>query len=189
MNETEVRDALFRITGMHFEIREPDRLDLDHFGTARWFVTCREVTEARKIPYVNIAWADRDDVIWLESVEIGDTLEWIFQHYGDAGVARVKKMDLMDFPSVRAREELGNQFPKVIRRLEMYEEFLKNLSAKHGVQLEMRYQSSKETASVRLAAKITAENELRSVLSEIRRAVKALSEAYDNICKYEARIL
>jgi hypothetical protein len=189
MNEIEVRDALFRITGMHFEITEPDRRDLDHFGKARWFVVCREVTEARRIPYVNIAWADRGNAIWLESAEIGDSLDWTYQHYGDAGVARVKQMNLMDFPSLRAREELGNQFPKVMRRLEMYEQFLKNSSVKHDVQLEMRYQSSKETTSFRLAATIAAENGVRSVLSEIRRAVKALNEAYDNICKYEADIL
>lgn len=189
MNEIEVRDALFRITGMHFELREPDRRDLVHFGKARWLVMCREVTEAKKIPYISIAWADRESAIWLESVEIGDSLDWIYQHYGDAGVARVKTMNLLEFPSLKAREELGSQFPKVMRRLEIYEEFLKNSSAKNGVQLEMRYQSSKETTSFRLAAKIAAENAVQSVLSEIRRAVEALSEAYDNICKYEARIL
>ena len=152
------------------------------FGKARWFAVCREVTEARETPYVRIAWADRDNAIWLESVEIGDSLDWIYQHYGDAGVARVKKMNLMDFPSLRAREELGNQFPKVMRRLEKYEEFLKNPSAKYGVQLEMRYQSSKETTSFRLAAKLAAKDGVQSALSEIRRATEALSEAYDNIC-------
>ena len=57
------------------------------------------------------------------------------------------------------------------------------------MQLEVRYQSSKETTSFRLAAKLAAKNGIQSVLSEIRRAVEALNEAYDNICKYEADIL
>jgi hypothetical protein len=189
MNEIEVRDALFRTTGVHFEIREPNRRDLDHFGMARWFLICREVTEARRIPYVNIAWGDKGNAIWLESVEIGDSLEWIYQHYGDTGVASVKKVNLIDFPSLRAREELGDQFPKLMRRFEMYEKFLKNSSEKHGAHLEMRYQSSKERTSFRLAAKILVDNRVQSVDGEIGRAVKALGEAYDNICKYEAKIL
>jgi len=184
MNEIEVRDALFRITGAHFEIKEPS-----HRSTARWLLVCREVTEARKIPYVNIARADRDNTIWLESVEIGDSLEWIYQHYGDAGVAKVKEMNFINFPSVRAREELGDRFPKVMRRLEMYEKFLKTSSEKHGSRLEMRYQGSKERISFRLAAKIIVDNEVQSALSKITQAVRALNEAYDNICKYEARVL
>lgn len=190
MIETEVGDALLRITGIRFEIREPDPCDSDHFELARWFMVCREITEARKIPQVNVAWADRDNVIWLESVEIGDSLEWIYQHYGDVGVARVKEINLMGFQSLRTREELGYHFPKVMRRLQTYDKFLKNASEKHGmVPLEMRYQSGKERISFRLAAKIVTSSAGQSLFSEIRRGVGALSEAYDNICRYEAKIL
>jgi hypothetical protein len=76
-----------------------------------------------------------------------------------------------------------------MRRLEMYEEFLKKSSDKHGAKLGMRYQSRKARISFRLAAKILADKELQSVFSEITRAVKALGEAYDNICNYEAKML
>lgn len=190
LNEIEVRGAISQITGVDFQIREPDSIDRAHVGMTRWFVVCREVLDIGKVPYVNVVWADKHDRIWLESITIGDSLEWIEQHYGDRGLVRAQKMDLTDFPKPEVLEEFANRFPKVMRRLEKYEGILRETSSKYGIHLEMRYQTSKERISLRLAATIS-ENETstRSQHVAIKGAVEAMKDVYDKISIYEAGIV
>ncbi|TMP99695.1 MAG: hypothetical protein E6K99_04105 [Thaumarchaeota archaeon] len=190
MNEIEVRGAISQITGVDFQIREPDSIDRAHVGMTRWFVVCREVLDIGKVPYVNVVWADKHDRIWLESITIGDSLEWIEQHYGDRGLVGAQKMDLTDFPKPEVLEEFANRFPKVLRHLEKYEGILREASSKYGIHLEMRYQTSKERISLRLAATIS-ENETstRSQHVAIKGAVEAMKDVYDKISIYEAGIV
>jgi phosphatidylinositol kinase/protein kinase (PI-3 family) len=53
----------------------------------------------------------------------------------------------------------------------------------------MKYLSSKERISFRLAARVADRMEIAAQVGEIERAVRALREAYADICEYEARIL
>jgi hypothetical protein len=85
-------------------------------------------------------------------------------------------MDFTDFNA--ARKKFARHFPLVDECLREYEKILADVSMKHGVTLQMRYDGGDGGAVFYMDAKIDGKGlDLKSKLEKIRLNVAALKEA------------
>jgi hypothetical protein len=178
--EEEIRVAISQLTGAKFETREIKTLP-GRFANAMWFMRCREITQANKIPYVNSIWREVAE-IRVESLTIGNASQWIEQAYGEEAVYPVVGADLTEFASDNFRNEFLKPFPKIKRKLALHEQILRRVSKKRGVQLELRYEGRKGLASFYLDAIVDVDSKsVTIILEDIAISIDALKEAYEQI--------
>jgi hypothetical protein len=178
MNEAErIREAVSELTGARFEIRETSALPAV-FARAVWFMRCREITQASKIPYVNCLWRE-GNAIRIESLTMGNASQWIEQTYGEEAVYPIVGADMTEFGSAVFRNEFLKPFPKVKKKLDGYEQVLKRVSKEYGTKLEIRYEGRKGLASFFLDAVVDWNpSDIKSELKAIATAIDGLKEAY-----------
>ena len=83
---------------------------------------CRNGDEITKAPYVNAAWKEKDVGIWLESLAVGDTIDWIEIAYGDEKVDESLDIDYSRFDDPSFQDDFTRRFPIVMRRIKEYEQ-------------------------------------------------------------------
>jgi hypothetical protein len=181
MSEAEgVRDTISKLTGAKFEIREAENLP-ERFGHPVWFMRCREITQANKIPHVNSLWRE-DGNILIESLTLGNTSQWIEENYGEEAVYPVLDTDITDFANPQFRKEFLRPFPAIQQRLDSYDMILKRVSKKHGTELAIRYDGGKGLAVFYLDATVKSdEKNTRLIIKRLEKAIRALREAYGQI--------
>jgi hypothetical protein len=178
-----VREEVSDATGVHFEVVAPhpgfplavDRLE--------WFMRCRSKEEIGKSPYLNTAWKEKRAGIWLESLALGDTIDWIELAYGDDKVNASLDLDYSRFEDPAFQADFGQRFPIVMERIREYEQVAAEVSKKRRVKLEIRRAGSKGMLVFTLAALVAAPKSASrtSLASAIRKNVSALKEAYERI--------
>ncbi len=128
-------------------------------------------------------WKDDRSSIHLESFHLGDTSRWIEDEYGEEGATAASKIDYSDFAV--ARTILAKKFPTVEKSLRAYERIASGVSAKHGVNLSIRYEGGSGGAIFYLHAKIEAgSHDSGKGLELIERNLEALKEAWSRIEEY-----
>ena len=142
---------------------------------------CLEITQANKIPYVSSLWREGNEVR-IESLTIGNTSQWIEQYYGEEAMYTVVGTDLADFEFADFRNSFLKPFPKIKRKIDGYEQVIRDVANKHNVRLEIRYEGSEGLASLYLdAVVIPNPQDIKSELKAISSAIEALEEAYGQI--------
>jgi hypothetical protein len=133
-------------------------------------------------------WENEADEIWTESSPLGDTMRWIEADYGEEGCIEAKKaIDFTSFDS-EIRKRLWDKFPFVEARLVGYEKALAKISSKRGLQLRIRYETSKKIVFFYMVAIIDARGlDLQSKIERIRINIEALKEALREIGKFEKK--
>lgn len=171
-----VQLVLSSLTGAKFDVSgAPD----DFRGQSlrpKWFLRCDDMDKARSIPYVNEAWR-QDDVVWLESLPLGDTIDWIEVAYGEEAAAASIDTNYSDFGSKDFQKRFGREFPLVYQRIQRYEEVADQVSKGRKLHLELRKSGSKGIVVFTFAAKIT-KPEVKSLARKVEASVDALKEAY-----------
>jgi hypothetical protein len=185
MSERElVRETVSKATGVSFEVVAPhpafplavDRLD--------WFMRCRNKDEVVKSPYLNAVWKERGVGIWLESLAVGDTIDWIELAYGEERAGDSLDIDYSQFDDPAFRAEFNRKFPIVLGRIRDYEEAAAAISKRRRCHLQIRRAGSKGMLVFTIAARVDApRGALAALRSAIRRNVSALKEAYEQIAK------
>jgi hypothetical protein len=172
-----VRETLSKLTGAKFELSNtPD--DFRNLSiNPRWFVRCKEMVKARNIPYVNEAWKQQDGAIWLESLPLGDTIDWIEAAYGEEAAAKSIDVNYSDFGSKKFQAEFSSEYPLVYQRIQTYEEVAERVSKLWKVHVELRNSGSKGIVVFTFAAKFT-DPDAKSLSKKIETGVGALKEAY-----------
>jgi len=94
-----VSEILSSLTGARFEVSNTPDDFRNQSINPRWFVMCKGMRQARGIPYVNEAWKQHDGTIWLESLPLGDTIDWIEVAYGEEAAAKSIDVNYSDFGS------------------------------------------------------------------------------------------
>ena len=178
MKEAEtVRETLSNLTKTDFGVTDaPDDFQ-NRVVRPRWFVKCVDVRQARSIPHVNAAWKQQDGYIWLESLPLGDTIEWIEVAYGEEAAARSLDANYSDFGTKEFQAGFGRNYPLVFQRIQTYVEVADRVSKVRKVHLELRNNGSKGIVVFTLAARITADD-AKTLEKKIGSAVDALAEAY-----------
>ena len=179
---TRIRDYVLQLTGARFDIGGDDLHP--RFGNPVWFMRCREILQANKIPHVNAIWRE-NGTIRFESLMLGNTSQWIESDYGEEGMYRVVGKDLSRFDNPDFRNEFLKDYPSVKKRLERYERVVSRVSAKHEVALEIRYFGVTGLATFYLDAKFdaTKEDPERELVST-EKAVSTLKDAYRQVTRF-----
>jgi hypothetical protein len=177
----EIRDAISRLTGAKFELRNVSDI-APRFGHPIWFMRCREIMQANKIPYVNVLWRE-GGTIQIESLTLGNTSQWIEEIYGEEAVYPVLDMNLTDFGSQGFRKKFLKPFPSIQQRLDSYDDILKQVSKKHGTELTIRYDGGKGLAVFYLDGTVKVGKSVRLVIENVEKVVGALRDAYEQIAE------
>ena len=182
VNEAEqVRAAVSRLTGAHFEIRDPREDVPTRKLAADWYIRCREITQASKIPHVQSLWREGNE-IRIESLTIGSTSDWIEQAGGEEAVYPVLDVDLKEFGNLEFREEFLKGFPDLKERLGRCQTILEDVSKERGTRLTIGFEGRKGLAVFYIHAVIAAVPEdVQLEIRRIRSALKALREGYRQV--------
>ena len=180
----EVRQWVSKLTRANFQITDPGRYALQP-EKVKWFFWCPEITEMREIPYLNVVWADKSGNIYLDSMPVGNTTDWVESAYGEEAARRSMDMDFADFS--RARDEFERAFPLVGKRITEYEKTASDVSTRRNLLIDIFYHGRKGRATLRLRGRIPAgDSSTGPVWDRIEATVKALKEAFDSLQTYEA---
>jgi hypothetical protein len=180
-----VREEVSKATGVHFEVVAPHPafpLPLDRL---EWFMRCRNKDEIGNAPYLNVVWKERGVGIWLESLAVGDTIDWIELAYGEERAGESLDLDYSQFDEPSFKAEFNRKFPIVMARIREYEEAAAGISKRRRVHLEIRRAGSRGMLVFTIAARVSVSKgaSLSALGSAIRRSVSALKEAYEQIAK------
>jgi hypothetical protein len=171
-----VTDLVSKATNAGFEII---RLSADNplpMKDMEWFIRCRNREDIEKAPYLNSVWKGKGGPIWLESLALGDTLDWIGASYGEEAGAESLDLNYSDFDR-KFRAELERKYPLVQQRIQSCELIAEEAAKKHGVHLELRSSVSKGIAVFTLAGRISAQDSA-SLGKHVDACVAALRDAY-----------
>jgi hypothetical protein len=186
MSEQEfVRETVSKATGVQFEVVAPHPgfpLPVDHL---EWFMRCRNKEEITKAPYLNAAWKEVGVGIWLESLAVGDTIDWIELAYGDERAGESLDIDYSRFDDSAFQADFNQKFPIVMGRIREYQEAAAAVSKRMDVHLEIRRAGSRGILVFTVAARVeTPKGATRESLgSIIIKSASALDEAYKEITK------
>jgi hypothetical protein len=172
-----VREVLSSLTGAEFEVSNTPDDFRNQSLNPRWFVRCKDMKQARNIPYLNEAWKQSDGTIWLESLPLGDTIDWIEAAYGEESAAKSIDVNYSDFGSKKFQAEFGSEYPLVYQRIQTYEEVAGRVSKSQKVHVELRNSGSKGIVVFTYAARLT-ETDAKSLSKKLEASVEALKEAY-----------
>jgi hypothetical protein len=172
-----VQAVLSSLTGAKFDVSNAPEDFRGQSLRSKWFLKCNDMSEARNIPYVNEVWRQEDDAIWLESLPLGDTIDWIEVAYGEEAAAGSIDVNYSDFGSKEFQKRFGREFPLVYQRIQRYEEVADGVSKSRRVHLELRKSGSKGIVVFTFAAKV-AKPDIKSLTRKIQASVDALKEAY-----------
>jgi hypothetical protein len=188
MEEAEaVCDAMNDWTGAEYDVMPP-KFSYRGYNSWVWFVLAEFVPKSGLTDHANALWKDESGVVWIESIRVGDTINWVELDYGEEGVGESLEMDLTDFSKPEVRREFGNHFPVVYDYITKYEKILAEVSSNEGVSLQMKYRGEKGAAFFYMDAKIETRGlDLDSVLDEIGLNIDALAKALAMIDDYEER--
>ena len=179
-----VRETLSRAAGVTFEVVAPNPAFPFAVDILKWFMRCRNKDEIAQVPYLNAAWKDNGG-IWLESLALGDTIDWIEIAYGEEQASKSLDLDYSRFEEKSFEEEFATKFPVVMGRIREYEGVAAVVSKRMRVQLEIRRAGSKGMLVFTLAAHVPTPKgpSPRSLGSALTKNVDALKQAYQGIEK------
>lgn len=173
--------SLQELLGVTFEvIRTPAEFPMPS-KDAEWLMRCRRRDEIEKVPFLNVVWRQKGGFLWLESLVLGDTIEWIENAYDEERAASSIDIDYAGLDEQGFEAEFGSRFPLVMDRIKAYQEIAQRQS-KSGAKLEIRRSGSKGILVFTLAAKVSVAGAgAESISDSLGKAVAALREAYSEI--------
>jgi hypothetical protein len=186
VNEQEfVRETVSEATGVHFEVVAPHPAFPLAVDRLEWFMRCRNREEIANAPYLNVVWKEKGEGIWLESLAVGDTVDWIELAYGEERAGESLDIDYSQFDDPSLQAEFSQKFPLILGRIKEYEQLVADVSKKTKVHLEIRRAGSRGMLVFTVAARVeTRKNvSLESLGSALKKSASALKEAYDAIPK------
>jgi hypothetical protein len=180
-----VRETVSKATGVRFEVVAPHPAFPLAVDRLEWFMRCRNRDEIAKAPYLNTVWKERGVGLWLESLAVGDTIDWIELAYGEERAGESLDIDYSQFDDPSFQAEFNRKFPIVLGRIKEYEEAVGVISKRRRSHLEIRRAGSKGMLVFTIAARVDLPKRATeaALSSAIRKNVSALKEAYGQIAK------
>jgi hypothetical protein len=185
-NEQEfVKETVSNATGVHFEVVAPHPAFPLAVDRLEWFMRCRNREEIAKAPYLNTVWKERGVGLWLESLAVGDTIDWIELAYGEERAYESLDIDYSRFDDPAFQADFNQRFPIVLGRIREYEEAVADVSKRRRCHLEVRRTGSKGMLVFTVSARISLPKgaSRRSVSFAIKKNVAALKALYVKIAK------
>ena len=179
-----LREIMMEATGARYEIREvlPEQPAASH--REPWYLLEGEFRGPRGTGHASVVWQNDSD-IFIQSMYIGNTVEWIAPIYGEKGAIEASRVDYSDFP--RARTILAEKFPEFEERLLAYERIVREISGKQKAVLSIQPVGERRVVTFLLLGQVhtrglTAAEKLRAV----KQTVEALKAAWNEIDRYDS---
>jgi len=178
-----VRETVSEATGVHFEVVPPHPAFPLPVEKLDWFMRCRDKNEIASAPYLNVAWKERGGAVWMESLVVGDTVDWIEIAYGDEKAGQSLDIDYSRFDDPAFQDDFKMRFPIVIGRIREYEEAVAAVAGGTKTKLELRRSGTKGMLVFTVAAKVEVRKgaSQETLRSAVRKNAAALKEAYEKI--------
>jgi len=178
-----VRDALLEATGASFDVVAPNPAFPLPVDSLEWFMRCRNKEEIEAAPYLNTVWKEKGGRIWMESLALGDTIDWIELAYGEERAAASLDLDYSRFDEDWFQADFNRRFPIIMARIREYEGVVAEISKTRRVRLEIRRAGSKGVLVFTIAARVDMPKGAgtESLRSAIKKNAEALKEAYKAI--------
>lgn len=178
-----VRETVSEATGARFEVVAPHPAFPLAVDRLEWFMRVRDREEIAKAPYLNAVWKEKRVGIWLESLAVGDTIDWIELAYGDEKAGASLDIDYSRFEDAVFQQDFAQRFPIVMARIREYEQLAADASKKSRVRLQIRRAGSKGMLVFTVAALVQSPKSgtSGSIASALKRSVSALKEVYQQI--------
>ena len=177
-----LRDVVSKVTGMEYGIREALPYFPPPADHATWYLLGREFRRPKGTPYANVLWEDGARNIFVQSIEIGGSEDWIGPIYGEEGIIAAMRMDYST-PD-RGRKTIAKKFPEVEKRIRRHEGIVSDISSKHHVVMSLQRDGEVGNGTFRIETKITRDRTKKDI-EAIKRNVEALKEAWSEITKYD----
>jgi hypothetical protein len=168
-----IQDVISRIIGVQFEITNIEENRPNSLIHPLWYMSCLEITQASKIPYVNSLWREGGE-IWVESLTIDNSSQLIELTYGEEAAARSSDLG---FESEEFQLELHRDYPIVFQKIQRYKSIANQVSERRKVQLELKKEGAEGIVDFTFVAKIM-DTDDKSLENKLRANVEALKEAY-----------
>jgi hypothetical protein len=181
-----IRDMVVAATGSTYGIKAalPEFPPPSHH--ASWYLLGNELRGPNSTMHAHTAWEDDSGNIFIRSMYLGDTTDWIGPSYGEEGAIDAMRIDYSDFN--RARKMLARKFPLVEERLSRYERILGDISSKYHVALTLWCAGEMGLATFYVIAKISARDLAAEEKAKmVKLNVKALKEAWNEIDRHDSR--
>lgn|GEM_PF-6932547 len=180
-----VRETVSEATGARFELVAPHPAFPLAIDRLEWFMRVRNREEIGKAPYLNAVWKEKGVGIWLESLAVGDTIDWIELAYGDEKAGASLDIDYSRFEDASFQEDFRQRFPIVMARIREYEQVAADVSKKRRVRLQIRRAGSRGMLVFTVAALVQGPKRgaKGSLVSAVKRSVSALKEVYQQIAE------
>jgi len=132
-------------------------------------------------------WIDKEGLIRIESMYLGNTTEWLERDYGEDAAATATNPGGSDLAAVR--KYLVDKYPMEDERLGAYQEILDDVSSKYGLRLAVRCQGGSLVATFFIGATIDVNGLSEEQEAErITRNLKGLKEVWNRIGDYETEL-
>jgi len=180
-----VRETVSEATGVHFEVVPPHPAFPLAVDRLEWFMRCRNREEIAKVPYLNAVWKEKGVGVWLESLAVGDTIDWIELAYGDEKAGESLDTDYSRFEDASFQQDFKQRFPIVMARIREYEQVAAEVSKKRKVKLQIRRAGSRGMLVFTVAALVQTRKGASpaSLVSALKKSVSAMKEAHQTIAE------
>ena len=178
-----VTRALEEATGVHFEVIAPHPAFPLPVESLDWFMRCRNKDEIDRSPYLNAAWKDKGGPMWLESLAVGDTVDWIELAYGEDKVGDSLSIDYSRFDDKSFQDDFSQKFPIVLERVREYDQAAADVSKRRRVQVEIRRAGTKGIMVFTISARLDLQRGAtkRVLANAVAKNAAALNETYSAI--------
>src|SRR5947207_9166141 len=112
-----VRQAILEATGASFDVVAPNPAFPLPVDSLEWFMRCRNKDEIEAAPYLNTVWKEKSGRVWLESLALGDTIDWIELAYGEERAAASLDLDYSRFDEEWFQSDFNRRFPIIMARI------------------------------------------------------------------------
>lgn len=177
-----VRDLMSRLNGAPYEVSKPPK---DFRAKPEWFVWSPDASYAEKTGHAWAVWLDSSDKIRLESVDFGDTTDWVEASYGEKGAVKAMSFDYTVSAEEVVRTKIAKEFPLVGRRLSKCDKVIVDVASKSGVPLELLVEGVKGKAWFKVTATLAKKSSWALDEKSIELANGALKEAFERVSSIE----
>ena len=182
-----IRQAISRFTEAEYEFSEPLRDFPSPKKDIVWLIVSPFQLSKRTHSPAPFIWEDKSGIIHVESAQLGNTIEWVEQSYGEKGAIKVSKMAL-DFSKPEFRREFKKLFSMTYRRLSSYEKILGEVSSMRATSLSMNYERYQHMVTFYAVATFDVKGlHTQTKIEKINLSIEAIKEALSEIDKYEAK--
>ncbi len=180
-----IQKRLIELTGAQFKVVKLRRDSPVWRDKLVWLIQCSDLQRLGETGYANTVWKDPDSNVCIDTVSIGDTLEWIETEYGEQACGEAINMKFGQLTSREDRQKFGERFPTADKRLRAYEAMVERVSATRSVDIMIRREKSEGITTFYVTAKVSvAELDLNQEVYLIERNVEALREVLGYIDRY-----